>query len=222
MNSSVEKQMEELFKEEHENEETESEEGDEESESKPNWSTLELGRNQDYSIEYMGNISNEEKTDSKNVKGTVDPNPKRSYVNRVKLNLEGKTGKISNEVEDRGFFNEEDDDETPSAAGLNQLIELGKGTEGRCGACRGCQRDACGACSLCKRGRFEDCIDKFCSEEETGRLKRAHMKELYLKNLEKSNKGSFHIRLIKVLSYGISYFLVYPFIAWDVSLFAII
>ena len=62
----------------------------------------------------------------------------------------------------------------------------GKGTEGRCGVCRGCQRDACGACSLCKRGLFEECIDKFCSEEETGRLKRAHMKELYLKNMKKA------------------------------------
>ena len=68
------------------------------------------------------------------------------------------------------------------------MIELGKGTEGRCGACRGCQRDACGACSLCKRGRFEECIDKFCSEEETGRLKRAHMKELYLKFLREPPK----------------------------------
>ena len=73
------------------------------------------------------------------------------------------------------------------------MIELGKGTEGRCGACRGCQRDACGACSLCRRGRFEDCIDKFCSEEETGRLKRAHMKELYLKNRKKSLEGGTSI-----------------------------
>ena len=51
---------------------------------------------------------------------------------------------------------------------------------GRCGACQDCQRDACGVCSLCKRGA-EDCIDKYCSEDETGRLQRAHMKELYLK-----------------------------------------
>ena len=74
------------------------------------------------------------------------------------------------------------------AAGLAQVIELGKGTSGRCGACRGCQRDACGACSLCKRGAFEGCIDKYCSEEETGRLQRAHMKELYLKFLQRSPK----------------------------------
>ena len=69
----------------------------------------------------------------------------------------------------------------PTAAGLEQVIELGKGTVGRCGACRGCQRDSCGECSACKRGHFEGCIDKYCSEEESGRLQRAHMKELYLK-----------------------------------------
>ena len=79
---------------------------------------------------------------------------------------------------------------TSAAAGLAQVIELGKGTAGRGGVCRGCQRDACGACSLCKRGRFGDCIDKFCSEEETGRLRRAHMKELYVKMRDKSNKGA--------------------------------
>ena len=50
------------------------------------------------------------------------------------------------------------------------------------------QRDACGVCSLCKRGALEDCIDKYCSEEETGRLQRAHMKELYLKFLEVAPK----------------------------------
>ena len=82
---------------------------------------------------------------------------------------------------------------TSEAAGLAQVIELGKGTAGRCGVCRGCQRDACGACSLCKRGRFGDCIDKFCSEEETGRLRRAHMKELYVKMRDKSSKGSLHM-----------------------------
>ena len=73
-----------------------------------------------------------------------------------------------------------------AAAGMDLVIELGKGTVGRCGACRGCQRDACGVCSLCKRGALEDCIDKYCSEEETGRLQRAHMKELYLRFLEMS------------------------------------
>ena len=50
------------------------------------------------------------------------------------------------------------------------------------------QRNACGVCSLCKRGALEDCIDKYCSEEETGRLQRAHMKELYLKFLEVAPK----------------------------------
>ena len=58
---------------------------------------------------------------------------------------------------------------------------------GRCGACQDCQRDPCGVCPLCKRGA-EDCIDKYCSEEETGRLQRAHMKELYLKFLEVAPK----------------------------------
>ena len=42
-----------------------------------------------------------------------------------------------------------------AAAGMGLVIELGKGTVGRCGACRGCQRDACGVCSLCKRGALE-------------------------------------------------------------------
>ena len=36
----------------------------------------------------------------------------------------------------------------PTAAGLEQVIELGKGTVGRCGACRGCQRDSCGECEI--------------------------------------------------------------------------
>ena len=39
-------------------------------------------------------------------------------------------------------------------------------------------------CSRCKTGVFEECIDKYCSEEESGRLQRAHMKQLYLLYLQ--------------------------------------
>ena len=43
--------------------------------------------------------------------------------------------------------------------------------DGRYGACQGCQRDSCRECSACKRGHFEGCIDKYCSErQEGGRL----------------------------------------------------
>ena len=31
---------------------------------------------------------------------------------------------------------------------------------------------------------FQGCIDKYCTEEESGRLQRAHMKSLYLKYLQ--------------------------------------
>ena len=120
----------------------------------------------------------DEDTESSNGEGPESgTNHKKAHINTVGL---GKLGKV---------FPITTASPAAAAAGLAHVIELGKGTEGRCGACRGCQRDACGACSLCRRGRFEDCIDKFCSEEETGRLKRAHMKELYLKNRKKSLEG---------------------------------
>jgi hypothetical protein len=67
------------------------------------------------------------------------------------------------------------------AAGLASVIELGKGTAGKCGKCRGCKRDVCRECSACKRGEFGACIDTYCSEEEAGRASRASMKELYLR-----------------------------------------
>ena len=124
----------------------------------------------------------DEDTESSNGEGPESgTNHKKAHINTVGL---GQLGKV---------FPTTTAPPAAAAAGLAHVIELGKGTEGRCGACRGCQRDACGACSLCRRGRFEDCIDKFCSEEETGRLKRAHMKELYLKNRKKSLEGGTSI-----------------------------
>merc|ERR1719229_944819 len=99
---------------------------------------------------------------------------------------EGEGDQQQQQVQDE--VEEMDQKPIPRAAGLEQVIELGKGTVGRCGACRGCQRDSCGECGFCKRGHFEGCIDKYCSEEESGRLQRAHMKELYLKFLSEPPK----------------------------------
>ena len=70
-----------------------------------------------------------------------------------------------------------------SAAGLLMEIELGKGTSDRCGQCKGCKSSHCGECSACKRGAFEDCIDAYCQELESGREQRAAARELYIKSL---------------------------------------
>ena len=109
---------------------------------------------------------------------------------RIKVE-DGKEGGVSKPAEDPLKKDDEEKVEKkppPSAAGLSTVIELGKGTEGKCGQCAGCKRDVCRECSACKRGNFEGCIDTYCSEEEAGRAQRAAMKDLYLKTLAEGKR----------------------------------
>jgi len=69
-----------------------------------------------------------------------------------------------------------------SAAGLGAIIEVGKGTEGRCGDCPGCRTRPCGDCSACKRGDVGSCIDTYCEGEEAGRMARAAARRLYIES----------------------------------------
>ena len=70
-----------------------------------------------------------------------------------------------------------------SAAGLSTVIELGKGTNGKCGTCTGCKRKPCQECSACERRDFGNCIDTYCLSDESGRAQRLAMKELYIRTL---------------------------------------
>lgn len=89
--------------------------------------------------------------------------------------------------EDTSTDEDEENGVPLKAAGLGHVIELGKGTSGRCGTCHGCKRPKCGECSACKRGDLVNCIDDYCTEDEKGRAVRAAAKELYIKSQAKAD-----------------------------------
>ena len=66
-------------------------------------------------------------------------------------------------------------------------------TEGKCGECKGCMRNACRECSFCKNGDSSQCIDLYCVNDKEGRSQRQAAREAYLLSLSnaklKKNKG---------------------------------
>ena len=89
-----------------------------------------------------------------------------------------------NQEPDRASRNSgEEPEEGLSAAGLSTVIEVGKGTDGKCGRCTGCKRDPCRECSACERRDYGNCIDTYCLSDESGRAQRLAMKELYIRTL---------------------------------------
>ena len=101
----------------------------------------------------------------------------------VKLEQNKEDTVMSADVTELPLPVEEVEREPPSAAGLSTIIELGKGTEGRCGDCQGCAKEPCQECSACKCQEFENCIDCYCSVQESGREQRATIRLLYIRSL---------------------------------------
>ncbi|TRY61413.1 hypothetical protein TCAL_14979 [Tigriopus californicus] len=129
----------------------------------------------------------------------VPPPPPEADIDEIEDELDGENVdivvvdnsalkyEISEDAFDDSSTDEDENGEPLKAAGLSNVIELGKGTTGRCGKCHGCKRPKCGECSACKRGDLVNCIDDYCTEDEKGRAVRAAAKELYIKSQTKAD-----------------------------------